>query len=56
MFVSTIILMVFLLAVLASLGRRATKRARSETPEQRAKRIRNENETAAILAIIDDDR
>ena len=56
MFVSTTILMVFLLAVFALLGRRATKRARSETPKQRAKRIRDRKDTAVILSILEDDR
>jgi len=55
MFGATTILLLLLFAVLLLLRRRAARRARTETPAQRARRIRNEDETAAVLSIIEND-
>lgn len=51
---ATTVLIVSLLLFAALIARRNARRARTETPEQRAVRTRNENETAAALSIVDD--
>lgn len=51
---STMVFALFLLAVFVWLGRRDARRARTETPAQREKRIKNEKETATALSITDD--
>jgi uncharacterized membrane protein len=55
MFGATMILMLILFAVLILLRSRAARRARSETPAQRARRLHNEKETATVLSIVEDD-
>lgn len=53
MFVSALVILVFVLAVFVLLGRRAARRERAETPEQRDKRIRNRKDTAVVIDLTD---
>lgn len=55
MFGATTALIVVLLLLVALIGRRNARRARTETPAQRAARIRNEKDTAVALFLVDDD-
>lgn len=51
---ATITVVVLLLVLNHLLGRRNARRVRTETPEQREKRIRDRKDTAVILSILDD--
>ncbi|MGB3635564.1 MAG: hypothetical protein WA982_16090 [Rubrobacteraceae bacterium] len=51
---ATITFVLFLLVVFYLTGRRNARRARTETPAQREKRIRARKDTAVILSILDD--
>lgn len=48
----TVVVLLFVLNHL--LGRRNARRVRTETPEQREKRIRDRKDTAVSLSILDD--
>ena len=51
---ATITLVMFLVAVFYLTGRRNARRRRTETPKQRAGRIRARKDTAVILSVLDD--